>query len=325
MQKDNRIMLGACKICGNRTEDSVESYLYDDRFGYPGLFKLIKCNSCGHKFLEGEFKPEMLVALYSNYDRRSEFDIENYQPYKEIGRFKAWLDGEYSFAFRWVPKNVRVLDIGCGLGETLGYHKARGCDVYGVEADANIRRVADRFGFKVHVGLFDPGLYEEKFFDYVTMDQVVEHTTDPIEVLKGLEKVLKPGGYAVLSMPNSNGWGAWVFGKKWISWHTPYHIQHFSPESMRIAAEKAGMKFEECKIITSSEWLNYQWLHLLTYPKEGEPSTFWAAHGKLTRIQALIYRFIYLFKKTRINSLITRLFDGLNLGDNFIFILRKPA
>ena len=200
-----------CTVCGG--DGCQKAYdLYDDRFGYKGVFKLGKCNSCGHKFLEGEFKPEMLVALYSNYDRRSEFDIENYQPYKEIGRFKAWLDGEYSFAFRWVPKNVRVLDIGCGFGETLGYHKARGCDVYGVEVDANIHRVAERFGYKVHVGLFDSGLYEENFFDYVTMDQVVEHTTDPIEVLKGLAKILKPGGHAVISLPNSNGWGVRVFG-----------------------------------------------------------------------------------------------------------------
>ncbi len=313
-----------CTVCGGDGCQKIYD-LYDDRFGYKGLFKLLKCKSCGHKFLEGEFTPEMLVALYANYDRRSEFDIKNYVPHKEVGRFKAWLDGEYSLAFRWVPRDVRVLDIGCGLGETLGYHKARGCDVYGVEADAHIRCIADTFGFNVHVGLFDPGRYEENLFDYVTMDQVLEHMADPIAVLKGVALVLKPGGRAVISLPNSNGWGVRVFGRKWVSWHAPYHLQQFSPESMRMAAKKAELKLEACTIITSSEWLHYQWLHLLTYPTEGVPSAFWAGHGRLTRMQRLLYSCISLVKKSRINSLITRFFDRLHVGDNYIFILRKST
>ncbi len=38
-----------------------------------------------------------------------------------------------------MPRNVRVLDIGCGFGESLGYYEARGCEAYGVEADENTR------------------------------------------------------------------------------------------------------------------------------------------------------------------------------------------
>lgn len=310
-----------CPVC--LSDNCPEKYeLYDDRFGFEGVFKLKACITCGHKFIEGDFTPELLTKLYSEYYPRSTFSLEKYKPYKKINHFKAWLDGAYFSAFRWVPENVRVLDIGCGFGETLGYHKARGCDVYGVEADKNILRVAEKFGYNVHVGLFNPDLYEPDFFDYVTMDQVLEHTTDPVETLKGVARVLKPGGAAVVSLPNSNGWGARVFGRKWINWHVPYHIQHFSLESMRIAAEKAGLKIEEHRTITNSDWLFCQWIHLVTYPKQGVRSYFWSPI-RTFRFRLMIMALIFLLHQTKIDHLITRLFDTLELGDNFVFILRK--
>jgi SAM-dependent methyltransferase len=78
--------------------------------------------------------------------------LEDYKPHEDLSGFKAWLNGAYSSPFRWVPKNVRVLDIGCGFGESLGYYKAQGCETYGVEVDENIRRVAENFGYNVHDG-----------------------------------------------------------------------------------------------------------------------------------------------------------------------------
>lgn len=313
--------MSECIICGGRLYD--DKTLYDDRYGYPGYSRLFRCKDCGHKSLDAEFSGETLARLYSDYYPRSEFKIEDYKPHEEAQGFRAWLDGEYYAAFRWVPKNVRVLDIGCGFGETLGYHKARGCDVHGVEADRNISRVAEKFGYKVHVGLFDPELYEPGFFDYVTMDQVIEHTKDPVTTLKGVARVLKPGGVAILSMPNSKGWGARVFGRKWINWHAPYHIQHFTAKSMRIAAEKAGLRIEQYRTITFSKWLHYQWMHLITYPKEGEASAFWTAKAKFYGKQVLYVKLFDFMHKSKIDHFITRFFDSLKIGDNFIFILRK--
>lgn len=263
--------------------------------------------------------------MYSEYYPRSVLNLESYKVPEEKSGFLAWFNGEKSSAFRWVPKNVRVLDIGCGFGESLGYYESRGCDVYGVEADENIRRVAERFGYKVHVGLFTPDIYEPDFFDYVTMAQVIEHVTDPVETLKGVARVLKPGGYAVLSTPNSNGWGARAFGRRWINWHVPYHIQQFSLKSMQIVAKAAGLIIEKHKTITSSEWLYYQWIHLATYPKIGEPSVFWSQKRELSFKQKLFLRLLAYLHMTKIDHLITRLFDGMNLGDNSIVILRKPS
>jgi SAM-dependent methyltransferase len=223
-----------------------------------------------------------------------------------------------------VPKNVRVLDIGCGFGNTLAYHQARGCDVWGVEADENIRRVAEKYGFNVHVGLFDPSRYEPNSFDYVTLDQVIEHMTNPLETLRGVAKVLKPQGTAILSTPNVGGWGATVFGRRWINWHTPYHLQFFSQTSMRLAAQQAGLIVERSTTITPSPWLHYQWIHLLTYPSEGTPSIFWAPHGTWSSMKRFARKTLAIAHRRKIDHMITRVFDALGVGDNRLFFLRKP-
>ena len=203
----------ACLICGNQDQVCHES-MYDDRYGYPGRFSMRECKSCGHKRLDASFSQEELSTLYTDFYPRASLNLADFAPRTEVHGFSAWINGELSSAFRWVPKNVRVLDIGCGFGYTLAYHQARGCEVWGVEADENIRRVADKYGFKVHVGLFDPARYEPSSFDYVTLDQVIEHVTGPIQTLLGIAQVLKPGGVVVLSTPNQSGWGAAIFRRR---------------------------------------------------------------------------------------------------------------
>lgn len=312
----------SCPIC-SYSVTPVFLKLYDDRYGYPGTFQLLNCANCDHKFLEGEFSPALLSNLYSNYYPRSEMDLDSFKPHQEAHGFKAWLTGAKSGAFSWVPRNVRVLDIGCGFGESLGYHGARGCEVYGVEADQNIRRVADKYGFKVHMGLFDPNLYDPEFFDYVTMSQVIEHVTDPVETMRGIAQILKVGGTAILSTPNANGWGAKLFGKRWIHWHTPYHLQFFSIRSLELAAQKADLIVDRIETVTSSNWFCYQWIHLLTYPIAGVPSNFWSANTDLRLHQMLMKKLIMASKLVLIPQLITRLADAMGCGDNYLIILRK--
>jgi SAM-dependent methyltransferase len=312
---------GRCQICGGRL--LVAGEFYDDRYGYPGLFQIVTCPQCAHKLLVGEFTPELLRKLYTDYYPRSTFDPDRYRPSPGAKGFISWLNGERRSAYCWVPKNVRVLDIGCGFGETLEYHRSRGCDVYGVEADENILRIAERHGFKVQVGLFNPDHYEPGFFDYVTMDQVIEHMADPLETLQGVARILKKGGVAVISTPNSHGWGARVFGRHWINWHAPYHRQFFSPRSMEVAAEQAGLVVDSVRTITSSEWLFYQWVHLLTRPPMGRPSPFWSPRGTRGLRVKLLFAVLLAVHYTKINHVITRLFDAFGVGDNYLFILRK--
>ncbi|MCF8069586.1 MAG: class I SAM-dependent methyltransferase [Desulfobacterales bacterium] len=311
-----------CPIC-SYPNIPIKQNFYDDRYGYPGQFETVCCQNCGHTSIPCDFSTKQLTDLYSTYYPRSSFDISQYKPHQKVKGLRSWFDGTKRSAFRWVPRNVRVLDIGCGFGESLGYHTMRGCEVYGVEADENIQRVADKFGYKVHVGLFDPELYEPAFFDYVTMDQVIEHVTDPLETLYGVSKVLKQGGTVILSTPNANGWGAKIFGRRWINWHPPYHLQFFSEKSMKIGAEKAGLEIKKTLTITSSEWLSYQWIHLVLFPKISEPSIFWSNKRPRTLWEKIWLAICRIIHKTKLNHLVTRFFDALGVGDNYLFFLEK--
>jgi SAM-dependent methyltransferase len=288
------------------------------------MFSISRCAACGHVFLPNPLNPPASDRLYTDYYPRASYDIRNFKPKTFARGFVSWLNGEASAASYWVPPEVRVLDVGCGFGETLAYHQSRGCDAYGVEMDQNVRKIADHFHFKVQFGTFDSARYSAGFFDYVTLHQVIEHVENPIDTLKRIAEVLRPGGYAVLTTPNANGWGARTFGRRWINWHVPYHRHFFSPDSMKFAAGAAGLTVDAVQTVTSSEWLRYQWIHLLTLPAEGEPSAFWSSVGRRGPSHLVGEKLFEVLHLTRINHMLTRLFDGLGMGDNQLFLLKKP-
>jgi SAM-dependent methyltransferase len=312
-----------CPICSADATSHLHA-LHDDRFGYPGEFVLLGCDACGHRWLDWRPDAARLAALYTDYYPRSTRSVDDLTLPKQMRSIASWWHGQRSSAAFWVPPRVTVLDIGCGFGESLAYHRGRGCEVWGVEADQNIARVAAHHGFNVHVGLFDPTLYKPASFDYVTMDQVIEHVIDPIATLRGVYDVLKRGGTAVLTTPNASSLTARMFGRRWINWHTPYHMHFFTPRSLRRAAELAGLEVASIKTITSSEWLSYQWIHLLTYPPAGTTSPFWTTRRRRAWEQVTI-KGLRALHRLGVDQLTTRILDAASVGDNYVVQLRRAA
>jgi SAM-dependent methyltransferase len=315
--------MNLCPICKNHKFRVFRKGLYDDRFGYPGRFNLVRCRFCNHVFLDAEFTAEEVSRFYTEYYPRRNYDLAKHRPYKKGRPISDWLNGARSAAYYWVPNGVRILDIGCGTGESLGYFKSIGCSAFGVEADENIRKIADRFGYNIHIGMFDSAMYQENSFDYVTMNQVLEHMADPRKVLDGIYGILRPGGTLIVTIPNVFGWGRRMFGKKWINWHIPYHGNFFSKRSMRSLASATGFRIAKAVTVTPSGWLDFQWYHLLTFPNIGETSAFWMPEGNKSFLNTRTAGFIKAVHRFKINHKISRFFDMLNAGDNFIFILQK--
>lgn len=323
MIEENQSQLN-CPICENNT-GKLFKILYDDRFGYPGHFKLYKCKRCEHLFLNIIHDQRTITELYSDFYPKPNYNSESIIPIKEEKGFSSWLKGTKFSAYTYVPENVKVLDIGCGAGETLLYHKNRGCEAYGSEVDKNVSFIAEKYDLEIKIGTYNPDIYEKNFFDYVTLDQVIEHTLNPHELLKGIHTNLKIGGYAIISTPNSKGWGMKWFGNNWLHFHVPYHLHLFSKKSFKIVVEKSEFKLVGIKYITYSDWLYWQWMHLLFLPQMNELSLYWKFMDKrkYTPGQLKKVKIIDIIKKMRINDIITRFFDFFHFGDNIVYILKK--
>lgn len=100
----------------------------------------------------------------------------------------------------------RVLDLGCGSGETSGFFKNMGrfqwvCGVEGSPDAANIAR--NRLD-QVLVDDIEQVRYPfaEGSFDLIMALDILEHLVDPWTAVKKLRLLLKPGGSLIVSLPN---------------------------------------------------------------------------------------------------------------------------
>lgn len=105
-----------------------------------------------------------------------------------------------------VPARSRVLDLGAADGSVASVLKAMGCRVWGVEMDPEAAETARLHCEEVVVGdLEDPATLdglEGHQFDVVLMLDVLEHLSDPARVLGTVGRLLGPGGWGVISLPN---------------------------------------------------------------------------------------------------------------------------
>jgi 2-polyprenyl-3-methyl-5-hydroxy-6-metoxy-1,4-benzoquinol methylase len=109
------------------------------------------------------------------------------------------------------PGARRVLDVGCGAGANAALLRARapGSTIEGITfsaAEAELaRRQLDR------CWLFDleqsfPAELEAARFDALVCSHVLEHLREPSAVLGRLARLLRPGGCALIAVPNVLCW-----------------------------------------------------------------------------------------------------------------------
>ncbi|QGX64532.1 glycosyltransferase [Bacillus sp. ms-22] len=105
-----------------------------------------------------------------------------------------------------LPKDaVCVLDMGCGAGATgLELINRQSVDMYGVEADALKAEIAKAYYKEVIEAKADeyPWSEKETFFDAIIFSDVLEHMSDPWELIAQAHASLKPGGVIICCLPN---------------------------------------------------------------------------------------------------------------------------
>lgn len=291
-----------CIACGGACFPAILS-VYDSRFGIDSPYNIVRCCDC--ELLQTSPRPTE-VDLKALYERHYNFGGESGTTYTNLRQwlysswlYRVWLlfDGDISFHLR--VGRGRLLDIGCNEGRGLEFFRQRGYVAEGLEMNANAAAVAKSKGFVVHTERIEEFNSAEKF-DVVVMSNVLEHSLNPVEMLRGARGVVSDDGEVWISCPNSRSLLRWFFGSYWINWHVPFHLVHFSPVSLNDCLTKAGFTVSNIKFESPSLWVTHSILTRL-YFSRGKVNKLLRNHLvvglAIISVRLLLFPFLFILNR----------------------------
>jgi 2-polyprenyl-3-methyl-5-hydroxy-6-metoxy-1,4-benzoquinol methylase len=196
---------------------------------YGGV-SLVRCRSCGHVYTGQEPTPAELEAYYSDYPRQGELHPMTAVRFGELlGRLER---------FRQIG---RLLDVGAGDAHFLRAAQTRGWETHGTEYAPSKVQEAHGAGLRMHEAPWRPEDAEGSF-DVVSALEVVEHLVDPLDELRWMARLVRPGGAVVLTTPNFSALSRRVLGPRWRAIAYPEHLSLFTARTLHMAAERAGLR-----------------------------------------------------------------------------------
>ncbi len=229
-----------CVQCGgkNYTVVLTSTVQFTER---AATFELLQCQTCHLVKTEPQLSGLALSAFYSA-DYYGRVRPDNLDWVRRDQRHKV------NFLEAYLQQG-RVLDVGCGLGIFLLALDPSRWDRFGLEAmptphkEASTRLGAD----KVAQAELETAPWPEQHFDAITFWDVIEHVPNPRKTLATAFRLLRPGGFLLLTTPNFGGYQARRFGEDWYSLSLPHHFYHYTPATMTSLLEAAGFRVRSLK------------------------------------------------------------------------------
>ncbi len=251
-----------CTLCGADHADTLIEGP-DRNYGTVGRFRVVQCNGCGMIYTNPRPRSEVLSEYYpADYGPHNKITIQPTQP-SRIERWKTRIKQGVANTFYYgrpgsalgtfallpfalwfkllrvvllpspIGPRARLLDVGCGTGSFLARLVGEWPELYGVEPDADAARKAAQIpNLNIHTGMLEEASFPDAFFDVVVMWHVLEHVPNPAAVLAEIRRILKPGGHAVIMVPNIASLEFKLFGVNWMGLDVPRHLSHFAPKTL---------------------------------------------------------------------------------------------
>jgi len=324
-------------VCGHRV-GLLYKDIFDNRHGNPGLYSITRCENCGFCRTEPALRRDDLAEIYREYYPRStetpEGVVQIFEALKNISTLSLWMQGRGVACYHYISPGSNVLDLGCGNCLSLlmaGHYGAN--QATGIDVDTNILPIAEKLNLDVHIGQLSDLTAEKGLFDFILAQQVIEHEPDPKTLLLEMKERLSDNGRIILSFPNVGALYRHIFRERWLHWHVPYHINHFSKKSIQILAQRCGMRIESMKTVTPNAWMLYQMRTLRIPRKPAQRDPFWDPGQPDTlavrpwTIERLIPRAVLdvlkRFFLAPMICLINRALDILGLGESIVVVLTE--
>jgi len=254
-----------CRLCSN----SVANTAYQVRemlFGYRDCFTYFACSNCG--CLQIAVMPDDIARYYpptyvSYVAPFSAYETVGLRKYLKRIRLNHWL-GERTLLghvltkmFGPVPVSdyllkelvgrvnltaeSRIMDVGCGNGQRLfewnqyGFTDLTGIDPYvpqGLLHPNGVKIIKADLSQLTVSG------------DFVVLNHSLEHMWDQLGTLQSVNRLLPPGGFALVAIPICSSFAWEHYRTNWVALDAPRHFYLHSVQSMTSLAQRAGFTVE---------------------------------------------------------------------------------
>jgi len=239
-----------CNLCG--ADDGARVLDAAARSGSSNeTFHIVRCKNCSLVYLNPRPEEEAILAFYpEDYHCRC-FSPEELDEQQLFGLpWRDAIERKYAPLLR-LRSSGRVLDVGCGDGFLLKYLQEKGWDGTGIEP-GNSTCAREILGLDVVQGSLDAADFPARSFDVITLSHVLEHLHDPLATLQRVRHLLRDDGLVHIEVPNFDCLEARLFDGAWIGIAAPLHLYHFTPSTLRTAAERVELDIVESGFVSPS-------------------------------------------------------------------------
>lgn len=223
-----------CPIC--------DANSYDTLFVKQG-FDFVRCKNCNLVYVTPRLLESATLAYYGDAaaDQESMVDwlkvlANPINQSWQIPYFQEAVD----ILSNLIPKNGKILDIGCSIGLFMEIAQKSGFECVGLEPEPKSREYALNRGLDVRPELFnDAGLAPESF-DAITMFGVLEHLSKPKEMLADIWDTLKPGGVVMVIVPNVYSFANGTLHEQARTFTGRNHLSYFAWDTLSDLFTRAG-------------------------------------------------------------------------------------
>jgi SAM-dependent methyltransferase len=141
-----------------------------------------------------------------------------------------------------LPKELRILDVGCGAGLNLralsrhGFKNLLGIDLY----------IKENMVHNNNLKILKESIYSiQGEWDLIMFHHSFEHMPNPTKTLKSILRILSKTGLCLLRIPTVSSYAWQHYRTNWVQLDAPRHFYLYSLESIKLLADRVGFKIKE--------------------------------------------------------------------------------
>ena len=227
----------ACIVC--KSQDIFQKYIIKG-------FHIFQCKQCALLFVAEQLSREEL-------DTYSKNEIAGEQEFTYVDQDNI---ENLNFYYRRLAEMInqgrakgKILDVGCSAGYFLDCMP--GWERYGIEPVTFQAETARcKYPGNIHNGILEDCKFAPEYFDVITLQDSLDHMTDPVAAITKCRQLLKPGGLLVVKVHDISCLFGKVMGKKFYVFVPPFHLSYFNRKNLLAMLNTRGFKVKFYKYMT---------------------------------------------------------------------------